>query len=156
MTTNSYNWFSPEANSNDYLSKLSRMRSDALAPMNSTSFSDAFSMTDRNYLPIGTPGGGASWWSNASNRFFGDKETHSMATPLAGIAQAGLGFYLGNQELKLAKDQYKTQKNQFARQFDTQKQLTNMDIQQQGQRMYDRNPSNNLTPEEYYEKNKLV
>lgn len=109
---------------------------------------------------IGMPGGvdigggnsGTSWW----DKMMGSKEAGPGWGGTALKAAEGLGnFYLGSQQLGLAKDALATQKRQFADQFNIQKQNINRDIFDQGQARYDRNAALNVDPDTYYEKNRI-
>jgi hypothetical protein len=85
----------------------------------------------------------------------GTKDTPGWGMPALGLLQSGLGFYLGKKQLDLGKNQLRTQKQQFSDQFNLQKEQINQDIYSKGRSLYGMNPERNMTPEEYYEKNKL-
>ena len=89
-----------------------------------------------------------SWWNNAMGK-------NGWAAPAANMLKSVGDFYTGYQQNKLAGEALDTQKQQFADQFNVQKQQVNMDIMDQGTMRYDRDPTNNLTPDEYYTQNKL-
>jgi len=100
----------------------------------------------------------ATWFDKAfgytdpiTNKSFG-----GYAAPVASLLQAGFGFVQGNNQLKLNKEALAASKEQFSKQYETQKHLTNLDIMDHAKARYDMNPNRNPTPEEYYEKNKLV
>lgn len=97
---------------------------------------------------IPTGGGGGNWWDKAIGK-------GGWAGPALGAAQAGVGFYLGQKGLKLGEEQLKTSKQQFASQFDIQKQELNRQIRETGERRYARDPQNNPDPATYYEQNKI-
>jgi len=96
-------------------------------------------------------GGGNSWWDS----FMGTKTKPGWGTPALGALQSGVNFWLGKEQLGLAKDQLKTSKQQFADQFGAQKKMINADIYNQGKRRFDRNPEGNINPDAYYEKYKI-
>jgi len=83
-------------------------------------------------------------------------KSEGWGSGLLALGQAGLDFYQGKQQNDLAKDMLATNIEQFNKQYDTQKHLINMDIYDKGKRMYNGNTQGNLTPEEYYNKNKLA
>jgi len=84
------------------------------------------------------------------------KSFGGYAAPAVSLLQAGLGFAQGNRQLKLNRDALDASKDQFSKQYETQKQLTNLDIMDHAKARYDRDPTNYATPEEYYQKNRLV
>lgn len=97
---------------------------------------------------IGGVGNQQSFWGNAMGK-------NGWAAPAASLLGAAGNFYTGYQQNQLAQDSLDTQKQQFSDQFNIQKQLVNQEIMDRGTARYSRDPENNLTPEAYYEQNKL-
>ncbi len=91
----------------------------------------------------------------AWDSFSGTNEKPGWGGDALGLASAAGSFYNSYNQNSLAEEALKAQKSQFSDQFNTQKQLTNMDIYDQGEARWKNNP-NEMTADEYYAKNKLV
>jgi hypothetical protein len=71
----------------------------------------------------------ASWWDSfASSKSADGSMTTGWGGPALGIANTGMNAYLGLQNLKLAKDSLKFQKDSFSKQFENQRTLTNAQL----------------------------
>lgn len=142
----------PDINSDKFQADFNKYSSSWGSPDNT----NGLGVNKFNFLDLGSSGPTPLTWKNKLFNYT-DKEgnTHGGALSTGWDMLKGAGnFWLGKQQLDLGEDQLKTSKQQFSDQFNAQKQQVNMDIWNEGKAGYDSN-SNNLTPEEYYEKHKI-
>jgi len=81
-----------------------------------------------------------------------------VAQGALGVGQTFLNYWLGRKQLALGRDQLRTQKSQFAQQFEAQKALVNRDIEDYATKRAAANPDADyvLPADEYIKKHSIA
>ena len=107
--------------------------------------------------PIAAPEtGGWDWGNKQWDSFTGTKDKPGWGG-LAVNTLSGVGSYImGGKQLEQRKKESKLRAKEFNLDFGMRRQLMNQDIRHQGEMAYARRSNTGETPEEYFNRNKLV
>jgi len=102
----------------------------------SQTFGNSGGTTDFSNSNYGLSGGGSAGNSSGGgwmSTLFGGKDSEGfqssgVVAPIAGLLQGGMNAYLGLENLDLAQDTLKFQKDAFSKQFENQRTLTNAQL----------------------------